>query len=155
MEHTDATLEALVTKAREGMLVNFAVHPTTGFIYGTEPEDYRSRRCMLATTAKSYESDRNLPFASVRPVVVVAQPEAWLERISARSLDGQDSMARMSEARLSLEWSLGQGDVLYVDNTGSDIGATANGVVHALNGGYSAANSNRRVAEAMLMACSE
>jgi guanylate kinase len=155
MEHTEANIERLVGKARMGRLVNFAVHATTGFVYGTEPEDYRSRHCMLATTAKSYESDKNLPFAVVRPVVVVAQPEAWLDRISARSTSGQDRMARMREARLSLEWSLDQQCVLYVNNTDSDISSTANRVVRALDGSDYTLRSERRTAEAMLIACNE
>lgn len=151
--HGHDTLAELATKAERGELVNMAVHPTTGYVYGTEAEDYKTQNCMLATTSKSYESDKNLPFASVKAVVVVAQPKAWIERISKRVSTPEERKARIREAQLSLEWSLDQSDVMYVDNTSSSIVATTDAVVNFLEEFSPESRVNRKLAQAMLVAC--
>lgn len=150
LAHSHDTLAELATKAGRGELVNMAVHPTTGYVYGTEAEDYKTQNCMLATTSKSYESDKNLPFLSVMPIIVVAQPDAWLERIAKRVNTVQDYSARMQEARQSLAWSLDCQDALFVDNTARNIVATGDTVVELLEGRRQQPKAGRQIAEAML-----
>lgn len=155
IDYSDTSLEMLALQAQEGRLVNFTVHPTTGYVYGTEPSDYKSRNCMLATTAKSFETDKLLPFATVKPVVVVAEPHAWLRRIDARAASIKERQARVDEARQSLEWSLNTDGVLFIDNTPCSIALTARTLVQLLEDSDPRPNANYRIAAAMLSACNE
>jgi len=54
---------------------------------------------------------------AVKPVVVVAEPHAWLKRIGARTTSTEERQARIDEAKQSLEWSLDASGVLFIDNT--------------------------------------
>lgn len=155
IDHSEHSLSNLARQAQEGKLTNFTVHPTTGFVYGTEPNDYRTQNCMLATTAKSFESDKMLPFETVKPVVVVAQPLVWLKRIDVRATGAEEKLARMGEARISLEWSLEAEDVIFIDNTSSQIVNTAHTLVRILEDGVAEPRTDWRIAAAMLNECRE
>lgn len=154
IDHTDTNLIDLSAKAARGELVNFSIHPTTGHIYGTEAGDYRTDRCMLAVTAKSFETDKNLAFAKVVPIVVIADESAWLARIRERSTSGQEFSARLAEARLSLTWSLERDDVYFADNTTTNIGLTADHIVTHIETGGKRNAMSRNIASRMLQAAS-
>jgi ribose 1,5-bisphosphokinase PhnN len=95
-----------------------------------------------------------LPFASVRPVVVVASPQIWLDRIATRAERPNELQARLAEAKQSLEWSLDNKDALFVDNS-SVVNATANNLICTLEYGPSNLRAIRNIANAMLAACAE
>lgn len=155
LDYTQKNLEVLVGLAQEGELVNFTVHPTTGHVYGTEVADYTARNCMLATTVKSYKSDRNLPFASVRPVVVVAEPALWLSRVATRTITASERTARIDEARQSLEWSLDTHAALFINNSSPNIQDTANRLVDMLEADSMSDHAVRVIARSMLRAAEE
>lgn len=155
ISHDSEHLDSIYYLARKGLLVNYSVHPTTGFIYGTEPADYVTNRCMLAATTKSYDSDRHLPFASIIPVVVVADSGIWLKRIQSRHMDSLEWRARITEAVQSLEWSLDCDDVLFVDNSDPQIDRTASTLVDILEGRSNPELAGREIASTMLKTSSE
>lgn len=151
IEPSDENLRDIAGRARQKSLVNLTVHPSTGFVYGTEPNDYKSEFCILTTTASSFDaSTGQLPFRVVRPVVVVAEPDVWSQRIIQRTLDEAEYQARLVEARQSLKWSLSQQAAYFLDNTSEDIDATAKKFIDELDSGLAQSNQHRAVASRML-----
>lgn len=152
IDHNPKNIADILDKAEQGSLINFAIHPTTGYIYGTEPADYRTEFCMLATIANNFHlSTGQLPFRSVRPVAVVAEPEVWIERIHKRPMSQPDYAARMSEAKQSLEWSIAHNDAHFIDNTRADVETTAHEFVeHADAASHLNTTDSREVAQRML-----
>ena len=152
IDNTPEHIEQITTRAVMGDLINFAVHPTTHHVYGTEPNDYKTEFCMLATTANSFEaSTGKLPFLSVDPVTIVANPDIWRDRISARSASGDEYRARIREAKQSLEWCLDLSEIHYIDNSSPNIAATASMFVRDVKSSESQQSKQaRRVAERML-----
>lgn len=110
---------------------------------------------MLATTSKSFESDKRLPFAKVVPIVLVADESVWLARIRERSTSTQELSARLSEARQSLLWSLEQEDVYFADNTPVNIGLTSDRIVADVEAGAESGHSSRNLAYRMLQATTD
>lgn len=144
-------VEQILDRAENGELVNFTVHPTTGYIYGTETDDYRTEFCMLATTSSNFRSSTSqLPFHRTEPIVVVAEPSVWLDRISKRSTTLAEQGKRIDEARQSLEWSL-DSESLFVDNSSKNVANTAGQfVADLMSGDTRGVRRSRRIAEKML-----
>jgi ABC-type phosphate/phosphonate transport system ATPase subunit len=61
LDHTADSLSQLVEVVSDGSLVNFTVHPTTGYAYGTEPSDYRSLHCKRPKATSLIRCCRLLP----------------------------------------------------------------------------------------------
>jgi guanylate kinase len=154
ISHSSRYIDRIYNLAHRGLLINYSVHPTTGFVYGTEPKDYTTTRCMLAATTKSYDSDRHLPFASIVPVAVVVSPAIWLKRIESRHMDVGERQARITEAMQSLEWSLDCKDILFIDNSDYQIDRTASELVSILEHEVAPRATGRNIASTMLRACS-
>ncbi|PID32892.1 hypothetical protein CR956_00090 [Candidatus Saccharibacteria bacterium] len=133
IEHNQDNIKQIISKVQNGEFVNFSVHPTTGYVYGTEPGDYKSQFCMLATTASSFElSTSKLPFKQVKPITIVVQPELWQGRISAR-LGQQSDIKRMIEAKQSLEWCLASDQTIFIDNSSLDIIKTSKNFIDLID----------------------
>lgn len=93
--------------ARE--LVQYAIFPTTGMLYGTEPRDFPGRFNLLDTLYNAVEPAMKLPFNRHVVVSLTAPAEAWQEWLSYRYPSRTDEYyKRLQEAKQSLEWSLAQ-----------------------------------------------
>lgn len=152
IDNSPGNVKLITAKAQQGDLVNFAVHPTTEYVYGTESDDYRTEFCMLATTANNFQlSTSGLPFRSVDPVTIVSDSSVWAHRMSQRSMSLAEYKARIDEAKQSLEWSLDCDDMFFIDNTDTDINSTARQFTTSLElDDAKRAYRSRRIAEKML-----
>lgn len=105
-KHTDEGVGTLLDRIERGEAVNYAIHPTTGKIYGTVPEDYHSDYNMLATLANGVEQFLQLPFQSKHVISVSAEPAVWSRWFNYRYPKGEDRRKRLAEAVISLDWLL-------------------------------------------------
>ena len=154
IDNTDLDIGLITEKANSGQLMNFAVHPTTNHVYGSEASDYKSEYNLLSTTTRSYEVTKNLPFQEVKPLVVVADPIEWKQRISMRSMSHMEHTQRLQEAKSSLQWSLErQNDILFVDNTSDDLDGTARSIVSIVTGNARPTTIGAQIASDMLSMC--
>lgn len=105
-KHTNEGVGALLDRIEHREVVNYAIHPTTGNIYGTVPEDYHSDYNMLATLANGVEQFLQLPFKSKHVIGVSAEPAVWARWFNSRYPKDEDRRKRLAEAILSLDWLL-------------------------------------------------
>lgn len=113
--HNEENLQAINRELVQGM-----VHPTTRFVYGSELADYGDgSTTLLDVVPKAVETIEQLPFRNSRIIEVVASPDVWHSRVTARGdqHDKSDIQARIKEARHNLKWALGRGDVIWIDNS--------------------------------------
>lgn len=126
--HDEENLQAIIRKAANRELVQGMVHPTTRFVYGSELADYRDgATVLLDAIPKAVEAIEQLPFRNSRIIEVVASPDVWHSRVTARGdqHDESDMQARIKEARHNLKWALGRDDVVWIDNSGDIEEATS------------------------------
>jgi len=126
MEHDNATVRELLDRIKQKEVVQYAVHPTQGTIYGTEAMDYAAPYNMLATLSGVVEGMRRLPFLQTHTFGVITEPTDWQEWFDERFPVGHpDRTKRLSEARISLDWLLQDRLVLWLRNDRGDIDSTA------------------------------
>lgn len=126
--HDKENLQAIIRKAANRELVQGMVHPTTRFVYGSELADYGDgSTALLDIVPKAVEAIEQLPFRNSRIIEVVASPDVWHSRVTARGdqHDESDMQARIKEARHNLKWALGRDDVVWIDNSGDIEEATS------------------------------
>ena len=96
-------------RIRENKLVQYAVHPSTGVTYGTEPSDYPGEYNLLDTLSNVVIKLRALPFRETVTISLTAPAEQWREQFLMRyPIQSEDALKRLTEAKLSIEWSLAQ-----------------------------------------------
>lgn len=119
--HTEQNIQMIIEKATKRELVQGMVHPTTGFVYGSELPDYGDGSiALLDVVPKAVKSIKRLPFKDSRIIEVVASPNTWYSRVASRGSQHSetDRHARIKEAKINLEWALGRDDVIWIDNSG-------------------------------------
>ena len=67
-----------------GQVVNYAIFPTTGMIYGTDLSSYPGQINLMPTLANSVETLRRTGFGECITVGLVAPPETWRTWFDAR-----------------------------------------------------------------------
>ena len=97
------------TLVEHGQAVQYAVHPTTSAVYGTEAEDYPAPFNVLDTLSGVVESLRQLPFRHTVTISLTAAPHTWHDWFLSRYPEPSDERTkRLNEARQSITWSLAQ-----------------------------------------------
>lgn len=153
LEHSEATLQEIQEKAEERKLVQLMVHPTTGMVYGSTPNDYGTTpNVMLDIVPKALPPIEALPFERLEKVEVVAAPRLWRGRMEQRLIDNDpvDIANRLEEADDNLRWALEQGDdVTWLDNT-APVQESAAFLKEIVDGEYHRSLDARFVGEALL-----
>lgn len=114
LSHKESTIKSILDMTEAGKLVQYAVHPTTGYIYGSDLSDYGHPYTMLDTLASAVPMLRALPFGSIREITVVTEPQELIERIGRRATTQDEYFKRIDEGRQSLEWSLSQDEMMWI-----------------------------------------
>lgn len=120
LPHTLRTITQLAIKIRERELVQYAIHPNTGYIYGTELADFSATSHNIAPILSSgTESLRRIPFGRYTEISVVSSPDDWQGRFSSRAqqMNSIELEQRLTQSRDSLEWSLEEPAMHWVVNT--------------------------------------
>lgn len=153
LRHDAKDLSDILGKMNRRALVQVAVHPTTGYVYGSEPIDYSKPFTMLDTLAGAISFIRQLPFRRIVEIGMIAPPVDWWHRIDVRNVKvgKEDTRNRLTEAVMSLEWLLDQGPAFpWVVNRDGHLEETAREVVSIARGNITDTSSNRHVGELLL-----
>jgi ABC-type cobalamin/Fe3+-siderophores transport system ATPase subunit len=151
--HDDANLIPLLAKIQRGEVVQYAIHPTSGRIYGTEPGDYPRSFNMLATLSGVVNHLRQLPFQTTHVIGLAVEPDVWLRRFYARPMSPEERAKRLQEAIVSLQWLLNPAnipEITWVNNTSEDDSAAVQSVINAVKYNKPGDDTALRVAQAML-----
>ena len=150
LSHSEATLRRIRAQAAKRELVQFIVHPTTGNVYGSTANSYRTTYSMLDTMPSSLPGLLSLPFREIKKVAVAVPPDVWERRMAERLRDGNasDIRKRLAEGVANITWSLDQGnDLAWVINGARDINATARDLIRAVKDGRSDKSARATAAE--------
>lgn len=118
-------------------VVQFAIHPTTGDIYGTQPRDYPARYNLLDTLSTVVAGLQSLPFEHTVTISLTTEPAAWQSWLLSRYPDSNDKQRkkRLEEARQSIEWSMAQkSDHYWLVNQPDNLRATAEQLIATVRG---------------------
>jgi guanylate kinase len=154
--HTQETIDELKDKARHGELIHFHMHPTTGFVYGSEPEDYKPPYAVAATMASAVESLYKLPFKEIIPISLVCEPAEYSHRLQYRTMDGGECKKRITEGIRSLEWSLEQGtEMTWVASEAARLPGTAQEIANIVRGDSQPTRLPRSIGQRLLKSLRE
>lgn len=144
----------LLRKATAGELVQFAIHATSGMIYGTEPQDYKTAYAVLDMQFQLVEKTRQLGFRAIKDIAIVTTPAEYEKQLSQqrRQINNESEMeTRRQEGVLCLEWCLSHGDdIAWVHNRYGQLQAAARQVIGIAEGEIQPDTSNRRLGEQLL-----
>lgn len=136
MPHTNENVSSLLSMIEQGDVVQYAVHPATGNLYGSVPSDYAGEFNLLATMSGAVAQLQRAPFASTIVIGLVTSPTLWQERLQQRfPIANPDKQKRLKEAIISLEWLLApeRGDTIcWVENS-DDINKTIQSILNIVN----------------------
>lgn len=153
LPHDDKNVSELLETIQLGNAVQYAVHPTSGRIYGSVLADYPKTYNMLATLSGIVNHLRELPFARTYVVGLVCDPEIWLKRFYERYPKPSDERTkRLNEAVVSLEWLLApenQNHIIWADATTVGAEDAVQSVINAVKYNKHDDSAGRMVAEHM------
>jgi len=108
-EHTDAGLAPILDKIEQRRVVQYAVNPYSGFLYGSMLSDYPTEYNIGDYFSSGVEPFRQLGFKAAPAVSVISPAEEWVPRFTERfPLGHSERVARRDEAIESINWSLSQ-----------------------------------------------
>lgn len=129
--HDDTHVSQLLDKIERRDVVQYAVHPTQGTIYGTEAGDYPAKYNLLATLSSVVKGMRALPFEQTFTIGLITDPDHWQQWFNERFPDAhKDRRKRLNEAEQSLEWLLGDDQTLWLYNQPGASEQTAQTLIH-------------------------
>lgn len=108
-------------RARElhetGAAITYIEHPTTKDMYGTTIESYPKKYNLLDTLSGSVAQYRALPFERTLTLAVTAPFDEWRSWFLGRYPEpSPEAEKRLREAILSIEWSLHDTEVYWINN---------------------------------------
>lgn len=151
--HDDQNVTQLLDKIEAGEVVQYAVHPTSGRIYGSEITDYAKPFNMLATLSGIVNSLRQLPFQTTHVIGLAVEPDVWLRRFYDRPMSPDEQSKRLGEAIVSLEWLLDPAhipEITWVNNTSADESIAVQSVINAVKYNKPGDDTALRTAQSML-----
>ncbi|HEY5695755.1 MAG TPA: hypothetical protein VIQ80_02880 [Candidatus Saccharimonadales bacterium] len=152
--HDDEHVAKLLESIKHGDVVQYAIHPTSGRIYGSVLAGFPKTYNMLTTLSNIVNHLRELPFAHTYVVGLVNEPDTWLQRFYERYPEPSgERTRRLREAVMSLEWLLApenQNHIIWADTT--EVGAenAIQAVIRAVKYNQHDGSEARKVAERML-----
>lgn len=139
LPHDDESVTRLLDQIDNQEIIQYAVHPTQGRIYGTELEDYHSENNMLATLSGAVDQFQQLPFKNTYVIGLTAEAAIWAGWFNTRyKASNPDRQKRLEEAVLSLDWLLKnsrRSSVTFVKNTEGDPSAAAQQIINIIRMG--------------------
>lgn len=145
------SVDAAQSLIQSGAYVQYAIHPSTGDIYGTELRDYPAQYNLKDTLTDAVEPFRKLPFARTVAISLTAPAEDWKRWFKVRYPEKtEEATKRLDEAVRSIEWSLAQrNDHYWLINRDSELDACADKLISCATQ-QDKGDDGRRHAEAML-----
>jgi hypothetical protein len=139
--HDDEHVSKLLDKFDANKVVQYAVHPTQGTIYGTETGDYPTKYNLLATLSSVVDGMRQLPFEKTHTIGLITEPEHWRQWFDTRyPADHSERSKRAREAVQSLEWLCQDEQVKWLYNQPDALDETAQNLIDLVQGTREAAD---------------
>lgn len=138
LEHSTSTLANILAQVEERELVQVAVHPTTGHVYGSFVSDYPKPYMMLDALPNAIESLEALPFQALKKIAMVAESTLWAERFLARESNPASGHARkrLEEGIANITWSLAGGkEICWIENSAQSAAETADHLIKIVKDG--------------------
>ncbi len=119
MPHDDTHITNLLEKIQHGEAVQYAIHPTSHRLYGSEIQDYPKAYNMLATLSGVVKPMAQLPFKHVFVMGLVCTPALWETWLLKRfPVSNEDRRHRIEEAIQSLTWLIANDSlVTWIENS--------------------------------------
>lgn len=116
--------------------LQYAVHPTTRYIYGTQLQDYTATYNLLDTLSSVAEQLRHLPFKRTVTISLTAPYDDWQQWFFARyPISTPERQKRLKEAVTSIEWSIAQSQHHWLVNHRSDLDGAAENLIRIVTEG--------------------
>lgn len=113
-----------------GQIINYAIFPTTGMMYGTDLSSYPAAINLLPTQSHSVDTLRHTGFGKAITIGLVAPPETWQTWFNARFPEStSEKTARLKEALLSISWLLNDTSVQWVINRDGEADVAAQALI--------------------------
>lgn len=132
--HDNEHVTRLLDEIDRGNVVQYAIHPTQGTMYGTLPEDYPGTYNLLATLSGVVDGMRTLPFKTAHVIGLTAPGATWQRWFDARyPSDHPERPKRIEEAIISLEWLLDEtrtDTVTWIENESGHATEVARQIIH-------------------------
>lgn len=151
LPHDDSHVSQYLDRIDRKELVQYAVHPTTGYLYGSDIDGYPGDYNLLETLSSMVTFMRTLPFRRSIVIGIVVQPEQWQQWFNARFPVGhEERIKRLDEAIMCLSWltDTTHGDLVSWVENGPGLDPAA-AVLAAIRGEDSPVDG-RTIAAAML-----
>jgi len=117
LDNTNEERTKILQQFERGELIQFAIHPTTGFLYGTSMDDYRGKYNILDTLSSEVINFQALGFAACQTIMIVASPADWQARFDSRHFTDDETAKRITEGFHSIHWGFEQENgVRWVEN---------------------------------------
>jgi guanylate kinase len=134
LDNSEQQRNDIIKKFQDGELIQFAIHPTTGYLYGTSLKDYSAQFNLLDTLSSEVVNFQALGFAACRTIMIVATPAEWQQRFDSREFGAEEAQKRIIEGIDSLKWGLEQhGGVRWIENPEAGMGSTVDHIVAIAN----------------------
>lgn len=133
--HNEENVLNILKQIKNGELVQYMIHPSTGRIYGSTIDDYKSEYNLLDVMAGGVDSIAKLPFKFNRVFGVVAEPDVWINRLDSRygpETESDEKIKRLGEAALSLNYLSQAKNIDWVNNTNPDIYKTSSDLIYCI-----------------------
>ena len=156
--HTDKGIAEIYQKIKDGEAVQYALHPTSGRVYGSDISDYPKAYNMLDTLSTAVTAIEALPARDAIVIGVAVRPQQWLEWFDSRFPPGHpDREKRRDEAVQSLSWLLERpvDSVHWIINAPGELEEAAKQVIAIATHQLTGDESGRSVAQTMLAAAKD
>lgn len=152
--HSVDGLHKIINGLEQRELVQAAVHPTNGYIYGSDLDSYSKPYNLLDVLTGAIAEFQKLGFKRIVPNYIVCPVEDWLTRLDERAgqIDEQGMLKRWQEAQSSLEWGIEhQAEMYWVSNPDDQLGQACQEVIeHTRGSGARDFSGEIAIAQAML-----
>lgn len=139
LPHDNSHVSDYLNRIENKELVQYAVHPTTGYLYGSDIDGYPGQYNLLETLSSMVTFMRTLPFQRSIVIGVVVRPEQWQQWFDARFPVGhEERVKRLDEAIMCLSWltDTTHGDLVkWIENgPGHDPAASVKSIINGESG---------------------
>lgn len=105
LPHDDRNVTTLLDRIAHQDLVQYAIHPTTDYFYGSDIAGYPGEYNFLEVLSSTVALMRRLPFRRTTVIGVAVEVAQWQQWFEARyGTSGDDRRKRLQEAIMSLSW---------------------------------------------------
>ncbi|HMH31334.1 MAG TPA: hypothetical protein VK534_02570 [Methylomirabilota bacterium] len=146
-------LDKLLDQARHGHLLQYAVAPFNGHVYGSYLRDYNKPMMLLDALTAAIPRFKELPFKRHVNLALAAHPNDWqlTSRSRFQQLGPTELKGRIQEGISSLEWSLEHGDEMqWVQVEPGGVNNLANEVIGLAEGSQDPQPFSRVAGELLL-----